>query len=80
LIWLCKGDITTWHKKLIIIFVLARFAFVAEVGLAWSLDNTYFNDRQQSAVSKLNNTQTLLQDIRDRYVNAAEDTRILTKV
>lgn len=80
LIWLRQGRITTWHKKLILIFVLARFAFVAEVGLAWSLDKIYFNDQQESAVLKLNSTQTQLQEIRDRYVNAAEDTNIFSNV
>jgi hypothetical protein len=80
LFWLRKGHIATWHKKLIIIFVLARFAFVAEVGLAWSLDKMYFNDQQESAVLALNNTQKQLQKIRERYVNAAEDTNIFSNV
>ncbi|MFT4712060.1 MAG: hypothetical protein ACJAVI_003493 [Candidatus Azotimanducaceae bacterium] len=80
LFWLRTGRIATWHKKLIIIFVLARFAFVAEVGLAWSLDKMYFNDQQESAVLALNNTQRKLQKIRESYVNAAADTNIFSNV
>lgn len=80
LFWLREGHLTNWHKRLIIIFVLARFAFVAEVGLAWSLDQMYFNDQQQSAVLALNGTQLQLQVIRDRYVNAADDTSLFTNV
>ena len=69
-----------WLKRLILIFILARFAFIAEVGLAWSLDKLYFDQEQEIAVMTLNSTQHQLQEIRDRYVNAADDTSIFSNI
>ncbi len=80
LLWFKNGTIANWLKRLIVIFILARFAFVVEVGLGWSLDKLYFNDQQQIAVTTLNSTEQQLQEIRDRYVNAADDNSIFTNV
>jgi len=79
-LWIRSGTIPVWLKRVILIFVLARFAFIVEVGLAWSLDKLYFNAQQENAVLTLHSTQHQLQEIRDRYVNAANDTNIFSNL
>jgi len=79
-VWYRTGDIPSWLRRLILPFILIRFAFIAEVGLAWSLDKLYFNEQQAVAASTLNGTRQQLQIVRDKYVNATEDTSIFTNV
>ena len=67
LIWLSRNSMPSWFKQLLFLFILVRFAFVVEVGFAWVLDKTYFDDQQQQAVSNLDIARDKLQGVRDQY-------------
>lgn len=72
-VWLVKGSLNSFLKKLLILMILVRFAFAAEVGLSWVLDKAYFEHHQQEALSTLDIAENKLSAVRDEYMSAIED-------
>jgi len=73
LCWLSSASIPSWLKKLLVFFLMLRFAFAVEVGISWVLDKAYFELQQKEAVSTLDIAQKQLQGIRDQYMDAMEE-------
>ncbi len=71
LCWLV-GRLPEKLKTILILVAVARFAFPIEVGLAWTLDELYFNAQQQEAVSTLDIAKNRLASIKQEYLNSIE--------
>lgn len=73
--WLCGPgqSIPIALRKLLVFFLMLRFVFAVEVGISWMLDKTYFDARQQEAISTLDIARNQLQGIRDQYMEAMEE-------
>ena len=71
--WIFSASIPRSIVKLLLFFLMLRFAFAVEVGISWALDKAYFDVQQQEAISTLDVAQKQLQSIRDQYMDAMEE-------
>lgn len=76
IIWITRGSLPTFLKGLLILLIMARFAFVVEVGISWSLDKLYFNAQQQEAVSTLDLAKNKLKSVEQEYLSQIEDSGV----
>lgn len=58
--------------RLLLMLLLLRFALVLEVGVSWILDELYFSDRQEQAVTTLDRSSEQVLNARQRYLETRE--------